>query len=225
MRALWRWHIVGAMTDSVLFPASAMPDDDWWQALWPEPMATLAKIGIAPAMTVIDLCCGNGLFTVPLATLVGVGGRVIAVDLDKTMLAQARSRSQQAAESGPVAACQWIAADASRVDQVLANSGKADALLIANTFHGVPDQAALSTAVARVLKPGGVFIIINWHARPRAETVILGQPRGPKDEMRMSPEDVDRAVIPSGFRLSDVIELPPYHYAAVFQVALVGARA
>jgi len=213
------------MTDSVLFPATAMPDDDWWQALWPDPMATLAKIGIAPAMTVIDLCCGNGHFTAPLAMLVGAGGRVVAVDLDKDMLAQARIRSEQAAESGAVAACQWIVADACRIDQLLADNGKADALLMANTFHGVPDKDALSGAVARVLKPGGAFIIINWHARPRAETVVLGQPRGPKDEMRMPPEDVERAVISSGFRLSDVIELPPYHYAAVFQVALTGARA
>ncbi len=63
------------------------------------------------------------------------------------------------------------------------------------------------------------FIIINWHARAREETVILDQARGPKTEMRMSPADVEQVVVPAGFILEEVVDLPPYHYAAVFQVA------
>ncbi|NQU57855.1 MAG: class I SAM-dependent methyltransferase [Rhodospirillales bacterium] len=213
------------MTDGDLFPASAMPDDDWWQALWPDPTGTLAKIGIAPGMTIIDLCCGNGLFTASLACLVGAGGRVIAVDMDANMLATARARTQQAVDVAPSATCQWIEADACTIDQILSATDKADALIIANTFHGVPDKTVLSAVVARVLKPSGCFIIINWHARPRAETVILGQARGPKEEMRMTPQEVERAVVPAGFTLRQVIELPPYHYAAVFKVAQAGTRA
>ena len=30
------------------------------------------------------------------------------------------------------------------------------------------------------------FAIVNWHKRPREETPILGEPRGPKTELRMS---------------------------------------
>lgn len=196
-----------------------MPDDDWWQALWPDPQAVLAKAGIAPGMTVVDLCCGNGHFTAPLATLLGRDGRIIAVDMDQEMLALARNRMDQEAEKGGIAACDWIEADAYKIDQILAERDKADALLMANTFHGVPDQISLSKAVARVLKPSGRFIIINWHALPREETEVLGQARGPKTDMRMSPEDVERVVVPAGIVLENVVELPPYHYAAVFLVA------
>ena len=207
------------MAEGVLFPATMMPDDDWWQALWPDLAGTLTSIGIVPGMTVIDLCCGNGHFTAALAGLVGPKGKVIAVDLDFNMLEQARLRVAQATQGNPAASCQWIEADACRLDQVLAANIKADALVIANTFHGVPDQPALSTTVAKVLKPGGSYIIINWHTRPRAETVVLGQPRGPKDEMRMSPESVKAVVSAAGFALKEVVELPPYHYAVVFNVA------
>ena len=27
------------MNDDALFPATLMPDKDWWQALWPDPEA------------------------------------------------------------------------------------------------------------------------------------------------------------------------------------------
>ena len=35
-------------------------------------------------------------------------------------------------------------------------------------------------------------------------------------EMRMAPDQVRAAVEPAGFRLSRVVELPPYHYGAIF---------
>ena len=71
--------------DSRLFPATAMPDADWWQALWPDPAETLAALGVAPGMVVVDLCCGDGHFTAPLATL---AAKTYAVDLDPAMLAR-----------------------------------------------------------------------------------------------------------------------------------------
>jgi predicted methyltransferase len=81
----------------------------------------------------------------------------------------------------------------------------------------VPDRARLVTAVENVLKPGGHFAIVNWHARPREETTILGEPRGPKTELRMSPQQTITAVESGGLRHTETVEVPPYHYAAVFQ--------
>ena len=52
------------------FPATAMPDSDWWEALWPRPGEVLAELGLEPDMEVVDLCCGDGLFTAPLARMV-----------------------------------------------------------------------------------------------------------------------------------------------------------
>ena len=91
----------------------------------------------------------------------------------------------------------------------------ADMVIIANTFHGVPDKTRLCQAVASALKPGGRFALLNWHRRPREETTVLGQPRGPKTEMRMEPEDVVAVAEPAGFTHERTIELPPYHYAAI----------
>jgi SAM-dependent methyltransferase len=189
------------------FPATGMPDADWWQALWPQPGKVLADLGIQPDSEVVDLCCGDGLFTAPLARMVR---HVIAVDIDPEMLAAARAK---VVASG-VANCEFIEGDAYAVADLVGRL--VVFVLMANTFHGVPDKPRLARAVATILKPGGRFAVVNWHRRPRYETIVLGQPRGPRTEMRMTPADVVTTVEPAGLELAGVIELPPYHYAAIF---------
>lgn len=199
------------MTDKdAIFPATAMPDRDWWSVLWPNPDATLRALGIIPDMTVLDLCCGDGWFTAPLAKL--TGGKVYALDLDPGMLARAK---EEVARAGATVAG-WIEGDARDLPSLLPE--KVDFVLIANTFHGVPDQTAMAKAVASILKPGGRFAIVNWHATPREETPVLGQPRGPRTELRMAPKQTRSVVEPAGFELHELLDLPPYHYGAVFRL-------
>ncbi len=186
-----------------------MPDPDWWQTLWPRPDDVLAKLGIAPGMEdAVDLCCGDGLFTVPLASM---ARRIVAIDLDPEMVDKARARTAAAG----VANCAFVVGNAYDLTGFV--SVPVDLVLMANTFHGVPDKARLARAVASVLKQGGRFVVVNWHRRPREETIVLGQPRGPRTEMRMTPEEVIAAVAPAGLRPVRVVELPPYHYAAIFE--------
>jgi hypothetical protein len=46
--------------------------------------------------------------------------------------------------------------------------------------------------------------------------MVLGEPRGPKTELRLSPQQTIDAVESSGLKLAELIEIPPYHYGAVF---------
>lgn len=182
------------MVDSnLIFPATAMPDRDWWQELWPEPEETLRKLGITDHMTVVDLCSGDGYFTAPLAKI--VNGNLFAVDLDPDMLDQTREALRQQG----VVARDLILADARDVANVIPE--KVDYVLIANTFHGIPDKDSIAQAVAGVLNPGGKLGIVNWYPATREDTKVLGKPRGPKAEMRMSPETVQRIVERAGFEL------------------------
>jgi SAM-dependent methyltransferase len=188
------------------FPATTMPDADWWQALWPYPATILVEMGIEPGVVAIDLGCGDGLFTVPLTH---IAKRVYAIDIDPVMLNRARARIAEARADN----CEFVVADAMAVDAVVPEP--VDYVFLANTFHGVPDQLGLARRVAALLKPKGLFGIINWHRWPREETVVLGQPRGPRTEMRIEASDVAAIVKPAGLSLNRTIELPPYHYGAV----------
>jgi SAM-dependent methyltransferase len=189
------------------FSATAMPDADWWQALWPDPPKVLAEMGVEPGMVVVDLCCGDGLFTVPL---VRIAKRVYAIDIDPAMLERARTLVAAVGATN----CHFALADAMTVEAVVPEP--VDYVFLANTFHGVPDQRGLARAVAALLKPKGQFGIVNWRRRPREETLVLGQPRGPKTEMRIEAGEVATIVKPTGLLLNRTIELPPYHYGAVF---------
>jgi hypothetical protein len=85
-------------------------------------------------------------------------------------------------------------------------------------FTACPSEPAWR-AVANALVRHGHFAIVNWHARPREQTTILGEPRGPATELRMTPEATQAAVESAGFRLSQIVGLPPYHYGAIFEKA------
>jgi len=184
-----------------------MPTAGWWEALWPDPVGVLAAVGTKPGMDVIDLCSGDGWFTLQIAK---IAHHVTAIDIDPQLLEVARHRL---AENGATN-CDLAVGDAYALANLV--SGPVDFVFLANAFHGVPDRPRLARAVRDTLKADGRFAIVNWHQRPREETVILGEPRGPKTELRLSPEETIKAVEAGGLKLADLVEIPPYHYGAVF---------
>jgi ubiquinone/menaquinone biosynthesis C-methylase UbiE len=196
------------MTDRRFFQGTEMPGGDWWQALWPDPARVLIDSGLAAGATAVDLCAGDGWFTLPMARN---ARHVVAIDIDGELLHLARLRLGNAGLTN----CEFIEADAYDLAKIV--SGPVDFVFLANVFHGVPEQTRLAGIVASVLVAGGRFAVVNWHQRPKEETTILGVPRGPMTELRMSPQAVKAAVEPSGLALVRIAEIPPYHYSAIFQ--------
>jgi SAM-dependent methyltransferase len=92
-----------------------------------------------------------------------------------------------------------------------------DFVFLANAFHGAPDKPRLAFAVKNTLKPLGKFAIVNWHPRAREETTLLGEPRGPRTELRMSPKQTSEAAESDGLKFRGVVDVPPYHYALVLE--------
>jgi 2-polyprenyl-3-methyl-5-hydroxy-6-metoxy-1,4-benzoquinol methylase len=189
------------------FQGTEMPTAGWWEALWPDPADVLGKIGLRAGMDVIDLCSGDGWFTLQIAK---VAHHVTAIDIDGHLLEVAQHRLM---ENG-VTNCAFVAGDACDVAKLVKPS---DFVFMANVFHGVPDRRRLAEAIQRTLKADAQFAIINWHKRPREQTTILGEPRGPKTELRISPEETIKSVEDGGLKCTKIVELPPYHYGVVFQ--------
>jgi ubiquinone/menaquinone biosynthesis C-methylase UbiE len=190
------------------FEGTEMPTAGWWEILWPDPAVVLDAVGLKPKMDALDLCCGIGWFTAEMAK---VASRVVAIDIDRDMLEAARDRLANAGATN----CEFVEGDA--YELATFTHGTVDFVFLANTFHGVPEKPRLAQAVRKVLKPGGLFAVVNWHPRPREETVIMGEPRGPKTELRMSPEQTIKSVEAGGLMFLERVELPPYHYAVIFE--------
>src|SRR5690348_2446911 len=94
------------------FQGTGMPDPGWWEALWPDPARVLADTGVKPGMDVVDLCAGDGWFTLQIAR---IARKVVAIDIDGKLLDAARVRLT---ESG-IANCSYIEADAYDIAKVV----------------------------------------------------------------------------------------------------------
>lgn len=191
------------------FRNTAQPDRDWWDALWPDPRGTLESLGIGDCRSLLDVCCGDGHFTIPAADL--VSGPVYGVDLDPKLLGTLESRV------GATERLETIEGDAMALPDLLPEP--VACALLANTLHGVPEKQALAEAVAAVLEPGGRFVVINWIDAPSAETPVLDEPRGPPAELRMTPAETIGSIEPAGFDARETASVSPHHYAVTFELS------
>jgi SAM-dependent methyltransferase len=130
--------------------------------------------------------------------------KVYALDLDAGLIEQAR---RHVAERGKADLVAFAADDAMRVTCHVPEP--IGFVLLANTLHDVPDKAGFAREVGKVLAPGGKFAVVNWYPAPREQTLVLGVPRGPSTEMRISPRQTGESVEPAGFALERVVDLPP----------------
>ena len=88
------------MTNDVpdFFQGTEMPAAGWWEALWPAPALVLSAVGLTAGMNVVDLCSGDGWFTLQIAR---IARHVIAIDIDGELLEVARNRWQKAVSQTP----------------------------------------------------------------------------------------------------------------------------
>ncbi len=120
---------------------------------WVHPPDMLGR-WVRPGMTVLDLGCCHGQFSLAMARMVGPEGRVIAVDLQAAMLAVLATRASKAG-----------LADRVDIRQASARGlGVSEALDFALAFyvlHEVRDQAGVLRGLARALKPTGRLLVLE----------------------------------------------------------------
>ncbi len=109
---------------------------------------------INKGMTVLDLGCGPGFFTVELARLVGDEGTVIAADIQPLMLEKMKMKIRETSLEKRVEAhiCQ---------DNRIGISQKLDFVLAFWMIHEVPDKLGMFEELMSVLKPGGKILIVE----------------------------------------------------------------
>lgn len=112
----------------------------------------LDAVGIKAGETVLELGCGPGTFTVEAARRLGPTGKLIAVDIQPRMIAQAEQRVRQAGLNNVefhVAGAYDLPVDDESVDR---------AFLI-TVLPEIPDQHRALRELYRVLKPTGLLSI------------------------------------------------------------------
>ena len=117
-----------------------------WDRLAPGRPDRPDEAGPAAHLSVLDLGCGTGLSGAAFADL---GGRLDGVDLAPAMVARARRRG-----------CYAAVARADLVDALNAEPAAGrDLLIAADALNYLGDLAPCFAAAARVLRPGGLFLL------------------------------------------------------------------
>jgi ubiquinone/menaquinone biosynthesis C-methylase UbiE len=177
---------------------SGMPEREYWESLF-RVEEFLSALGVDERVRdAVELGCGYGTFTVPLARR--VSGAVHAYDIEAEMIEETRARLVQAGlgnvrlELRDVVASGYGLPDAS-----------VDAVLLFNILHAAEPVGLLREA-ARVTRSGGRVLAAHW----RSDVVT---PRGPALEIRPKAEQIrawaERA---GGLRAGAAVTLPPWHF-------------
>jgi ubiquinone/menaquinone biosynthesis C-methylase UbiE len=132
-------------------PGFSLPLDNFIRKWIHNPHKIFSKY-IREGMTILDLGCGPGFFTVSLAEMMGAKGRVIAADLQDEMLEKVRKKI-----------------NGTRIEnRILLHKCTKDSIGIdikvdfVNAFymvHEVPDGSKLIQEIHNMLTAGGVFFL------------------------------------------------------------------
>ncbi len=147
---------------------------------------TILSPHIRNGMTVLDIGCAMGFFSLPLAQMAGPGGRVLCVDVQEKMLTALLKRARKAGLAGRIETrtCRHTSLD---LDDLIES---VDFALASAVIHEATDPAGFFSDVYDALKPAGKLLVI--------------EPRG-----HVSEKNFDQAVSfaeEKGFR---VVERPP----------------
>jgi SAM-dependent methyltransferase len=126
-------------------------------------------------MTVLEPGPGMGFFTLELARLVGPSGHVIAVDVQRQMVAGLRRRARRAGLLDRIDT-RVVLPTSMGVDDV---EGRVDFVFAFAVVHEMPEPAPFFSEAARALKPGA--------------TLLLAEPTGHVDDQGFARELVAAA--------------------------------
>ena len=121
-----------------------------------EPERVMELLALQPGMTAVDLGCGCGFYTLPMAREVGSEGRVVAVELNPDGLACVRAR----VEAGECPGCGPIRTVLGEPEDPKLDEGSVDLVLMANLdFYAfeemLPVNRQLISAVHPARRPRG----------------------------------------------------------------------
>jgi ubiquinone/menaquinone biosynthesis C-methylase UbiE len=149
-----------------------------------DPMRILRPF-IREGDTVLDIGCGPGYFTIPMAFLAGPRGLVVAVDIQEEMLERTRRRAVRAGVDDRIRLHQACGTG-------LALNVRADFALVFWMAHEVRNLAPFFRDILGALKPEGVGLLV--------------EPRG--HVMRRRYEEILAAALAAGFQARRTAPVP-----------------
>lgn len=165
---------------------------------WQKPEEVIAALALPPDAKVADLGSATGYFAVRLAQAVPQG-RVYGVDIEPDMTRYLQERAQREG-LGNLTAVLGEPADPKLPEPV-------DLVLVVNTYHHIQERTAYFRQLLGSLTPSGRVAIIDFRK---------GQPMGPPEKHRLTPEQVREELEAAGYSFAEDIGFLPNQYFLIF---------
>lgn len=116
--------------------------------------AMLKRLGVKENTCVVDFGSGKGRYTIPLSTLVGEEGKVLAFERDSDEIAVLKDRLER---YGNKARVNIINTEDLQIETI--GSKTVDAFLAFDVLQYIEEWRTFFESVSRVIRPGGQFFI------------------------------------------------------------------
>jgi ubiquinone/menaquinone biosynthesis C-methylase UbiE len=116
---------------------------------------TYEQMHIQPGQKVLDVGCGPGTDTIPLAQQVSPSGRIIGVDYDAKMIAEAEKRAQNAGVGA------WVIHKCADAIEIPFESDYFDACRAERLFEHLLEPPKVLSEMVRVTKSGGWIVVLD----------------------------------------------------------------
>lgn len=172
-----------------------------------DPKFILTKAGVVENTIVADLGCGGaGHFVFPASPMVGAQGKVLAVDIQQSVLQKIAQHAQEEHYANVVTI--WTDLEVFRGAKDIVDESLDVAMLINTLFQSKNKEAMMRESV-RMVKRGGHLLVVEWK--------LSGAPFGPSKEMRVSEEVIRTIARTLQLDEVDAFEAGPYHYGILFK--------
>jgi ubiquinone/menaquinone biosynthesis C-methylase UbiE len=133
------------------------------------------RLEVRPGMAVLDLGCGPGRLTIPIAREVGPDGEVVAMDIQSGML----QRAQEKARAANLTNIQFLQAGAG---EGKLGRNRFDRSLLVTVLGEIPDRERALREIFDALKLGGLLsvteIVFDPHFQSRQTVARLARSAG-----------------------------------------------
>ncbi|MEX0824655.1 MAG: class I SAM-dependent methyltransferase [Pirellulaceae bacterium] len=150
------------------------------------PDKSLEQIGLEPGMTVCDMGCGNGYWTLLMSREVGETGRVLAVDIQPEMLTKLRRRAARAGVEN-------VKPILGTIDDPNLPAGELDLVMMVDVYHEFSHPESMLWSIRRSLKPEGVIALLEYRQEDPSVPI--------KPLHKMSKRQIMKEYQANGFKL------------------------
>lgn len=169
------------------------------------PEEIVKSISLDEGMHLADFGAGSGAYVFAAAKRVGKSGRVYAIDLNKELLQKVKRESIQGGNSNIEII--WGDVEVSKGSKLA--GGAVDRVILSNILFQVEDKEGVVKETARILKPNGMALVVDWSGSYGG--------LGPKESQVITAREVRKLFLNNSFEEVREVNAGDYHFAIVFR--------